>query len=107
MEDINDFMTTGEAAKCTGYTQDYIGRLCREGELEGARIMGEKMWVIPRKSVINYKPGPQGFGAVKARKEAQKAAMLAEINSAIRNARGLSTSGQPEDISATADGYGG
>ena len=46
-------------------------------------------WLIPIKSLIEYKPGPRGFAAQKPIIEAEKAARLAELNKAIRAAKGL------------------
>ena len=53
-------MTTQEAAEQLGYTSDYICKLCRDGDLLGAQRMGQRTWVIPQQSVIDYKPKPRG-----------------------------------------------
>ena len=88
---IEDFMTTKQAAEHLKRTKSLICKLCLKGKLPGARRIGEKMWLIPRKSVEEYKPGKQGFAAVKEREEAKKTAWLAEVNTAIRVAKNLAT----------------
>ena len=81
---LEDFMTTKQAAKYLKRTTSLICKLCLKGKLPGARRIGEKMWLIPRKSVEGYKPGLQGFAIEKDRKEKEKMSWLAEINAAIR-----------------------
>ena len=41
-----------------------------------------KVWLIPRKAIENYKPGPQGFAAVWAQRRAAKQATQSENNDA-------------------------
>lgn len=87
-KDIDDFITTGEAAQISGYSSDYIGTLCRGGILSGVRRKGN-IWLVPKKSVEDYEPGLQGFAAVQARKRAEEAARQAEVNGVIRAAHGM------------------
>ena len=82
---LEELMTTKEAANFMGYAHDYVSRLCREGKLPGAQMVAQKVWLIPMKSVIDYKPGPQGFAAVQARKRAEEAANIQEQNRVIRD----------------------
>ena len=71
--DIQEFISVEEAAELSGYGKWNITLLCRQGKLEGAVKVG-KVWLIPRKAIEDYKPGPQGFAAVWAhRRAAQKA----------------------------------
>ena len=86
---LEELMTTKEAANFMGYAHDYVSRLCREGKLPGAQMVAQKVWLIPMKSVIDYKPGPQGFAAVQARKRAEEAANIQEQNRVIRDVKGL------------------
>ena len=82
-------MTTKEAAEYLGYTVDYISQLCKKGKLPGAQRLGERVWVIPCQSVIDYKPGPRGLTILQERKRAEKKAFLAECNEAIREAKSM------------------
>lgn len=84
---IKDLMTTKEAAEYLGYTVDYISKLCKRGKLPGAQRAGERMWLIPRQSVLDYEPGPRGFTILQNRKRAEKKAFLSECNEAIRAAK--------------------
>ena len=88
IESIEDFITASEAAELSGYSNDYIARLCREGFLAGAQMKG-RMWLIPKQSVKDYKPGPQGFAATQAKKRKEAEETLKERNAAIRAAQGL------------------
>lgn len=72
--DISEYISVEEAAEVSGYGKWNITLLCRQGKLEGAVKIG-KVWLIPRKALEDYKPGPQGFAAVWAhRRAAQQAA---------------------------------
>ncbi len=65
--DIKDFISVEEAVKISGYKKRNITYLCNKGDLPGAVMIGH-CWLIPRKSVEEYTPGPQGFAAIKERK---------------------------------------
>ena len=67
--DIQEFISVEEAAELSGYGKWNITLLCRQGKLDGAVKVG-KVWLIPRKAIENYKPGPQGFAAVWAHRRA-------------------------------------
>lgn len=75
---MEGYMTTQEAAEYLDYRMEYISVLCSTGKLPGAKKMGKKMWIIPEKSVFEYKPGPQGFAAVRERERAEAARKKAE-----------------------------
>lgn len=76
---MDDFMTVEDAAKYLKRTKSLICKICRDGGFPDARRVGHKMWIIPISSVMNYKPGLQGFAAVKARKMAEDAALRAML----------------------------
>ncbi|MBQ6971757.1 MAG: helix-turn-helix domain-containing protein [Synergistaceae bacterium] len=84
----DEYMSVDEAAKYMNKTRRCVTGLCSKGKLEGAKKLGVRVWMIPTKSVLEYKPSPQGFAVThpreKARKEAEKARQLAEMNAAIR-----------------------
>lgn len=68
---LEDFMTTAQAAEYLKRTTSLICKLCLKGKLLGAKRVGKRMWVIPKKSVLEYKPGLQGQAAINARKETE------------------------------------
>lgn len=67
-ENLSGYITTREAAQLLGRTPRHAAYLCSEGFFPNAVKMGRD-WLIPRDDVTSYQPGPQGFAAVKARKE--------------------------------------
>ena len=64
---------TDVAAQMLGCSTSNVCKLCKCGKLKDAVKVGSKVWIIPKQSVLDYKPGPKGFAAVKARKEAAEA----------------------------------
>ena len=87
---LKEYMTTTEAAEYLGYNSSSVCYLCMHGKLQGAEKFG-KSWAIPKQSVYGYEKNGQGFAAVKARKEKEKAIWQTKINAAIRAARNLAT----------------
>ena len=47
-----DFLPLKEAAKHTGYNQDYLGQLVRAGKVEAMRV--GKAWLVNRQSLVAY-----------------------------------------------------
>ncbi len=77
--DINELVSVEEAAKILGYEKSSVTLLCRKGKLEGAFRIGHQ-WMIPRTVIENYKPAPQGFAAVWARRrQAEKLQLEADL----------------------------
>lgn len=75
--DIKEYISVEEAAELSGYGKWNITLLCRQGKLEGAVKIG-KVWLIPKKALEEYKPGPQGFAAVWAHRRAAQQATQPE-----------------------------
>lgn len=48
------------AAKILNVTSNQVRFLCANGRLKGAMKLGTSGWIIPRISVINYKPQKRG-----------------------------------------------
>ncbi len=70
--EIQDFISVQEAVKISGYNGRTISYLCKHGKLEGAVKVANR-WLIPRKALEEYQPGPQGYAAVwEHRRAAQK-----------------------------------
>ena len=95
MKIIEDFMTVKEAAEYLGYTLSAVCNICRRGGFPDARRAGERVWLIPKQSVVNYRRGLQGFAAVQARKRADEAAQRARIEEAL-GITGQAQTGQDE-----------
>jgi len=51
-EDLS-LISSARAAQLSGYSQDYIGQLCRSGSIDCRRVLGE--WRIDLQSVLAYK----------------------------------------------------
>ncbi|MBQ7577229.1 MAG: helix-turn-helix domain-containing protein [Synergistaceae bacterium] len=77
--DISEFVSIDEAAEILGYNKSNVGLLCRQGKFDGTIRIG-KRWLIPRKSVENYKPGPQGFAAIWARRHKEEESEIENEN---------------------------
>ena len=77
---------TNVAAQMLDCSTSNVCKLCKCGKLAGAVKVNSKAWLIPMQSVLDYKPGPKGFAAVKARKEAAEAASKAEADEIVRKA---------------------
>lgn len=45
----NKFISTKEASEKSGYTSDYLSRLCREGKIESMQV--SRVWFVGRESL--------------------------------------------------------
>jgi len=52
MESLKKIITLNQAAKLSGYTQDYLGYLIRKGEIKGKKV--GKSWFTTEEEVRNY-----------------------------------------------------
>ena len=59
--------------------------------------MGDKIWLIPVKSIEEYKPGPRGRHAVQAQKKAAEVKLVEEFNNTVRVAQGRPISEQIDE----------
>ena len=57
--DIEEYITAAEAASLMGRGINLVGKLCQAGRLPGVRKVGTN-WLIPRASVMAYKPNKRG-----------------------------------------------
>ncbi len=55
---LEDYLTTAEAAKFTGYSLPHIYKLIREQKIKVARF--GKAYLVEKQSLENYKPQPVG-----------------------------------------------
>ena len=56
----NEYVDSPEAAKLLKLTTNQVRFLCSRGKLNGAIKLGTSGWIIPRVSVLTYKPGRRG-----------------------------------------------
>jgi len=60
-EKLNEEYVDGPAAaKMLNVTSNQVRFLCAKGRLKGAMKVGTSGWLIPRESVLNYKPHKRG-----------------------------------------------
>ena len=59
-----NWISTTEAAKITGYTVRYIQQLAREGIVRGEKIT-PRAWLIDRESLLAYKDHMEKIGTEK------------------------------------------
>ena len=52
MNDHNEWITVGQAAKLTGYNEEHVRRLLRQGEIQGQKF--GIVWQVNRESVLAY-----------------------------------------------------
>lgn len=52
MESLKKFISLSEAAKISGYTQDYLGSLIRKGEMKGTKK--GNTWFTTEEEIKNY-----------------------------------------------------
>ncbi|MEQ1561704.1 MAG: helix-turn-helix domain-containing protein, partial [Nitrospira sp.] len=53
------YIPVKDASLLTGYSKDYVGRLCREGQVVSTRI--GKAWYVEEDSILSYKNSPTTF----------------------------------------------
>ncbi len=60
-EELNkEYVDGPAAAKILKITSSQVRFLCSRGRLKGAMKVGTSGWLIPRESVLLYKPGKRG-----------------------------------------------
>jgi excisionase family DNA binding protein len=70
MPDLNEFMTTQEAADVLGFHVKRIPTMVRNKTLEGVRF--GKVWLVSRKSVKEYLNKTKGMSKNDPRRKAKK-----------------------------------
>jgi excisionase family DNA binding protein len=48
----NEWITVRDARKLTGYNDEYITRLIRQGQITGKKI--SNIWLVERESLLEY-----------------------------------------------------
>lgn len=69
--ELNNYVSVAEAAEIMKKSVNLVGKLVRNGRLEGAKKVGKMGWLIPLESVLNYRPQKQR-GRTKAERWAAK-----------------------------------
>lgn len=64
--DGKQYISSSRAAKISGYVNDYIGQLCRDGKLE-CRMVG-RSWYVSFESLISHKNANGGNAKSRAKK---------------------------------------
>ena len=81
--DLSEYVTVSEAAKILNKSVPMISHLCREGRFINATKLTTGAWLIPRQSVLNYKPMKRGVKPgtqnKKAKLAAEREAFLAKV----------------------------
>jgi hypothetical protein len=80
----SEYLTVTQAAKELKKTTGWIRNLCIKGILEGAEKLDVSNWLIPRESVLSYKPMKRG---VKPGTQSKKAKLAAEREEILRQAK--------------------
>jgi hypothetical protein len=86
--ELDEYVTIAEAAKMLGKSVPMISHLCRGGRFANAVKLSTGAWLIPRESVLNYKPMKRGVKpgtqTKKGKLAAEKAAILEAAKSSHR-----------------------
>jgi hypothetical protein len=77
--DLTEYMTVAEAAKMLNKSIPLITHLCREGRLTNAVKLTTGAWLVPRESVLSYKPMKRGVKPGTHTKAQRLAAEKAEL----------------------------
>jgi hypothetical protein len=78
--DGKSFISVGRASELTGYTQDYLGQLCRGGRVP-SRMVG-RTWYVDQDAVLAHKANPKSRKAKitqKFEKESEKKNLIEEF----------------------------
>ena len=52
MTDYDEWITVGQAAELSGYNEEHITRLCRQGKIEARKY--SIVWQVNRDSLLGY-----------------------------------------------------
>jgi hypothetical protein len=63
----NDWITTPEAVKVSGYTADHLRTLIRQGRIKAKKVL--VVWLVSRKSLDAYLKGQSEQGERRGRKK--------------------------------------
>ena len=85
---MEEFMTVTQAAEMKQLSTGHVRQLCIDGKLSGATKMGNQR-IIPKKSVMEYEAGLQGFAAFWAHKKAEEEALMMKVKDAAKNGGSL------------------
>ena len=75
--ELDGYVSVADAAEMMGKTVNLVGKLARSGRLPGAQKIGRMGWLIPRDSVLSYRPQKQR-GRTKAERLAARQERLLE-----------------------------
>ena len=75
----NEYVTIAEATKIMGKDASAIGRLCRDGRLDGAEKLGTAGWIIPIETIKNFTPKKRGPKTKKDKLATERAELLKDL----------------------------
>jgi len=88
--DGKKFISSNRAAKITGYVNDYIGQLCRDGKLD-CRMIG-RSWYVSFDSLIAHKNANGNGTKSRSQKHIRKIAVLETAIAKENQSEGITTS---------------
>ena len=68
---LEGYMTVKEAARYLNRSESLVRKLCSQGKIKGAIKIGTN-WLIPKKAIVRYTPGPKGFAVMWARLKSEQ-----------------------------------
>ena len=79
-----EYMSAHDVSRQLNIDRSYILVLCRQGRFDGAEKIGN-YWVIPRKSVENFKRLPPGVKSKTKQQHEEDKAMIERLRGEMRN----------------------
>ena len=79
-----EYMSAHDVSRMLNIDRSYILALCRKGRFDGAEKIGN-YWVIPRKSVENFKRLPPGVKSRTKQQHEEDKAMIERLREEMRN----------------------
>ena len=84
MSILEEYMSAHDVSRQLNIDRSYILVLCRQGRFDGAEKIGN-YWVIPRKSVENFKRLPPGVKSKTKQQHEEDKAMIERLRGEMRN----------------------
>ena len=68
---LEGYMTVKEAARYLNRSESLVRKLCSQEKIKGVKKIGTN-WLIPKKALVHYTPGPKGFAVMWARLKSEQ-----------------------------------
>lgn len=79
-----EYVDCPAAAKILKVSSAWVRTLCAKKRFPGTLKVGTSGWLIPRETVLNYKPSPRGKKARVARREDDRALIRSALEEAAK-----------------------